>query len=166
MVINDWSSSTLIWFVVQNIWLYTLEQDWISKPGGHSTQNTCPRRYLQGSSSFQSRTLSSHFSFGHDRSSKYIQREIVRLFYWKSFGNRWVLSNTLMKTICSQYFASRQHHMVDFHLIAGKGPMNSSHGEIWACTSRRAVSHDFRPLSFRGTSRMEQIRFPATWFFW
>ena len=43
-------------------------------------------------------------------------------FYWESLSIRWVLSNTLMNTICSQYFADRQHHAVDFHLIVGIGP--------------------------------------------
>ena len=157
-----------LWFVswCKNVWLYTRHKTEFSSQLGYSMQNTCPRRYVKGTSlGFKSRTLSSHFFQSRSAENQTSKRSSV-FFYWESLSNRWVLSNTLMNTICSlQYFANRQHYVVNFHLIAETGPMNSSHGETSACTSRRDVCYDFRPHWFRGTTRMEQIHSPATWLF-
>ena len=115
MDINDWSQTTLTCFVMQKCLIVyastrlNFQASWAIPCRTHArgVKSKVPSFQKQDtfiSFLFQSRSLLKRSSF---------------CFYWESLSNRWVLSNTLMNTICSQYFTNRQQHMVNFIWLRG-----------------------------------------------
>ena len=101
----------LLWFVswCKNFWLYTRQQEfsWVIPCRTHAriVMLKVPL-FVSKAGHFHLISLSVTIIAENQTSKK-----SSVWFYWESFGNRWVLRNSLMNTICLQYFAMADNSM-------------------------------------------------------
>ena len=144
----------LLWFVLwcNDFWLYRRQQEFPSQLS-YSACRTHARLVMLRVPLFVSKAGHFHLIslsvtiIAQNQTSK---RSSV-CFYWKSLSNRWVLSNNLMNTMCSQCFAIKIMWLI-FIWLPGLVPWIVHAKRLEPGTSRRGVSHEFRTLWFRGTN--------------